>query len=103
MSEITSPAGIAHRDTTALVALIAGVAAIVLFILAAALTVDWLWPFGVIAGVIAVIAGVISLRRARAEGRGRNAQALAGLVLGAIVVAWFVIWGVLALTGVIDA
>ncbi len=103
MSEVTSPASIARRDATALVALIAGVAAIALFILAAAVAVDWLWPFGIVAGVIAVIAGAISLRRARAEGGRRNPQALTGLVLGAIVVAWFLIWGVLALTGVIDA
>ena len=67
MSGITSPARSGRRDAVVLIALIAGVACVAVFILSAALAIS-LWFVYVPAGVIAVIAGVISLWRRRARG-----------------------------------
>ena len=86
-----------RHDTAALIWLIAGLAGV--FILAAILAVT-LWYAELAAGAIAIVAGVISLRRT--QGGRRNAQALMGLVLRAIIVALLLVFIVLPTTGVVD-
>ena len=88
-----------RHDTAALIWLIAGLAGVALFILAAILAVT-LWYAELAAGAIAIVAGVISLRRT--QGGRRNAQALMGLVLRAIIVALLLVFIVLPTTGVVD-
>ncbi len=98
MSEISaSPAPTERGNTVALVALIAGVAAVVSFLIAPAIS-DVLWPIGAAAAAVAVVAGIIALRQRPA----RRWQAIVGLVLGGIILAWFLIYLVLAAGGVVD-
>jgi hypothetical protein len=56
-----------------------------------------LWVFGALIGAVAAILGFMARKR---ESTGKG-LATAGLVLGVIVVAWFVVFIILAATGVI--
>ncbi|HEX2109907.1 MAG TPA: hypothetical protein VHF67_00010 [Gaiellaceae bacterium] len=101
MSEASVSPAWQRPNTAALAALIAGVAGVVVFLLAPVLS-DALWPIGAAAALIAIVAGVIALRGMRGERGAKRWQAIGGLVLGALILAWFVIYLLLAAAGVVD-
>ena len=77
-------------DRFALGALVAGGAALVIFIIAS-FTSDVLWPIGIVLAVVGAVLGWLALRRTRRGERSRTI-AIGGLAASAIVLAWFVIF-----------
>jgi hypothetical protein len=84
-----------QKNPLSLAALICGVLGIVVFFVGGA--VFDLWPFGALLGLAAAVLGFMGRKR---ESTGRG-MATTGLVLGAIVVVWFLVFIVLAMTGVV--
>jgi hypothetical protein len=77
-------------DRSALGALAAGVAALVLFIIAP-FTSDALWPIGIALAVVGGVLGWLTLRRTTRGARSWT-MAIGGLVASAIVIVWFLIF-----------
>jgi len=77
-------------DRFALGALVAGLAALVIFIIAP-FTSDALWPIGIVLAVVGGALGWLALRRTRQGERSRT-MAIGGLAASAIVIVWFLIF-----------
>jgi hypothetical protein len=77
-------------DRVALGALVAGLAALVIFIIAP-FTSDALWPIGILLAVVGGALGWFALRRTRRGERSRT-MAIGGLGASAIVIVWFLIF-----------
>ncbi len=77
-------------DRFALGALVAGVAALLIFIIAP-FTSDALWPIGIVLALVGAVAGWLALRRTRPGERSRT-MAIGGLAASAIVIVWFVVF-----------
>ena len=77
-------------DRFALGALAAGVAALVIFIIAP-FTSDALWPIGIVLAVVGGVLGWLALRRTKRGERSRT-MAIGGLAASGIVIVWFLIF-----------
>lgn len=77
-------------DRVALGALVAGVAALLIFIIAP-FTSDALWPIGIVLAVVGGVLGWLALRRSGPGERSRT-MAIGGLAASAIVIVWFLIF-----------
>lgn len=82
-------------NSLSLAALVSGVVGFLIFFLGGP-TFD-LWPVGALIGAVAAALGFVARKR---EPAGRK-LALIGLVLGLIVVVWFVVFILLLLAGVV--
>ena len=89
MSEM-SMARESGSDRFAVGALVAGVAALALFIIAP-FTSDVLWPIGIVLAVVGGVLGWLALRRTTRGERSRT-MAIGGLVASGIVIVWFLIF-----------
>ena len=89
MSEMSVPRE-TRSDRFALGALVAGVAALVIFIIAP-FTSDALWPIGIVLAVVGGVLGWVVLRRTRRGERART-MAIGGLAASGIVIVWFLIF-----------
>lgn len=77
-------------DRFALGALVAGVAALVAFVIAP-FTSDALWLIGIVLAVIGAPLGWLALRRTTPGERSRT-MAIAGLAASVIVIVWFLVF-----------
>ncbi len=77
-------------DRSALAALVAGVAALAIFIIAP-FTSDALWPIGIALAVVGGLLGWLALRRAGRGDRSRT-MAIGGLAASGVVIVWFLIF-----------
>ena len=77
-------------DRFALGALVAGLAALAIFIIAP-FTSDALWPIGIVLAVVGAVLGWLALRRTRRGERSRT-MAIGGLAASGIVFVWFLIF-----------
>jgi drug/metabolite transporter (DMT)-like permease len=84
-----------RRNSLSLAALVCGVVGILVFFLGGPI-LD-LWPVGALIGAVAAALGFAARKR---EPEGRK-LALIGLVLGLIVVVWFVVFILLLVAGVV--
>ena len=89
MSEMSVPRE-TRSDRSALGALMAGVAALVAFIIAP-FTSDALWPIGIVLAVVGGVLGWLALRRT-SHGEQSWKMAIGGLVASGIVIVWFLIF-----------
>ena len=89
MSETSVPSE-TRSDRSALGALVAGVAALVAFIIAP-FTSDALWLIGIVLAVVGGVLGWLALRRASPGERART-MAIGGLAASGIVLVWFLIF-----------
>ena len=87
MSEMTIERGGGNLGR---VSLALGVLAPILFFLGTVAGIFWF--VGAVIGLAAVVAGIQTLRRRE---RGERAMAVAGIVLGAVIAGWFVLYLVL--------
>lgn len=85
-----------RRNPLSLAALVCGVVAILVFFVGGP-ALDDLWPVGALIGAVAAALGFVARKR---EPAGRK-LALIGLVLGLIVVVWFVVFILLVAAGVV--
>jgi ABC-type tungstate transport system substrate-binding protein len=79
-----------RSDRFALGALVAGVAALVIFIIAP-FTSDALWPIGLAVAVVGAVLGWLALRRTTRGERART-MAITGLAASGIVIVWFLVY-----------
>lgn len=79
-----------ENDPLALAALLAGVAALIAFIIAG-FTTDALWGVGIVLAVVGVVLGWLGRRRAPVGTRSRM-MATIGLIAAGIVIAWFLVF-----------
>ena len=89
MSEM-SMSGERRLDRVALGALVAGVAALVIFLIAP-FTSDALWLIGIVLAVVGGVLGWLALQRTTRGERSRT-MAVGGLAASGIVIAWFLIF-----------
>ena len=90
----------AVANKSAVASLVLGLLAVVSFLLGDA-SGGSLFLVGAILAVSAVVTGIRGWRRARA-GAPRRRVAVAGMVLGLLILAWFGIFGLLSALGVIS-
>jgi hypothetical protein len=100
MSEAASSRAPAAQNRTALASLGLGLLAVVSFLLGD-VSGGVLFLVGAVSGAGALVSGIVGWRRARAGGPWRRA-AIAGTLLGLLILAWFGIFGLLAAFGVIN-
>lgn len=101
MSETaTTTAAPAAQNRAAVASVVSGVLAVVSFLLGD-VSGGALFLVGAILGTAAIVAGVIGWRRARA-GAPRGRAAVAGTLLGLLILAWLGIFGLLAALGLIS-
>ena len=97
MSEAATTQPPTAQNRTALLSCVLGPLAVV-FLLLGSLNDAFYLP-GDVAGVAALVSGIVALRRVRA-GAPRRRAAIAGTLLGSLLVAWFGILGLLVVLGV---
>jgi hypothetical protein len=91
MAQAPPPAGppATSENQLAQWAMYAGIAGIVLFLLG--LFIGFLGLLGLLAGIAGLILGIMGNNKAKQMGGAGKAQALTGLILGAVVVGLFII------------
>jgi hypothetical protein len=101
MSEAATSHAPTEQNGAAVTSAVCGVLAVVSFALGD-VSGGVLFLVGAILGASAIVAGVIGWRRARA-GAPRRRTAIAGTLLGMLILAWFGIFGLLVAFGVISS
>ena len=89
----------ARSNTAAIAGLAVAIVGAVVFFLGS--VADALWPVGAAIALVGVVLGFAGLRRAR-EGAPHRGIALAAVILGALIVAWLIVFLILAAAGVVD-
>ncbi len=84
----------ARRNQLSVATLVCGVVAALVFFIGG-VAAD-LWPLGMLLGAVAAVMGFVALRKTP-----RDRQATVGLVLGAFVVVFGLVWIVLASMGIV--
>ena len=92
---LDKPAPSSRTAPLSLAAFACGILSVLLFFVGGGIFDQW--TVGALAGAVAVVLGFVGRGR---EPAGRR-YALIGLILGGIVVAWFVVYIILALAGVV--
>lgn len=101
MSEVTTGDAPTEQNRAAVASAVCGVLAVVSFALGD-VSGGVLFLVGAILGASAIVAGIVGWRRARA-GAPRRRTAVAGTLLGLVILAWFGIFGLLVALGVISS
>ncbi len=61
----------------------------------------WIFGLGIILGILAIIFGIISLKKIKKEKLAGKSMAIAGLITGCIPLIWLLSIGILAYIGIL--
>ena len=62
----------------------------------------WIFGLGILLGILAIIFGIISLKKINKEKLAGKSMAIAGILTGCIPIIWLLIIGILAYLGILN-